>query len=217
METVRRRRTVNKPSTTKAQKLEEKLDGLFKLLQSSASTTPTADLAASASTTSTSAQPSPESLESHIANTKDAEDFGAQRLNSSHPPVNGVRLNSPTIAPDAAYVNSGTRSTIYQCPDFSTISSLEPSPDEAEELLGSFRPHIATYFPFINIPASTTAQELRHHRPFLWLCVMSVASKSTAQQKALAKEIKITMGRELFVEGKNNIDLLLGMMVFVAW
>ena len=213
METVRRRRTVNKPSATKTQKLEEKLDGLFKLLQSSASITPTADLAASASTATTSAQPSPESLESHVANPKDVGGPGAQRLNSSC----GVRLNSPTIAPDAAYVISGTRSTIYQCADYSPASGLEPSLDEAEAFLRRFRPHMATYFPFIIIPDSTTAQELRRYRPFLWLCLMSVASKSTAQQKALAKEMKITMGREVFVEGKNNIDLLLGMMVFVAW
>ena len=213
METVRRRRTVNKPSATKTQKLEEKLDGLFKLLQSSASITPTADLAASVSTASTSAQPSPGSLESQVASPKDAGDFGAQRPKSSC----GVRLNSPTIAPDAAYVISGTRSTIYQCSDYSPSSGLEPSLNEAEEFLGSFRSHMATYFPFIIIPESTTAQELRRYRPFLWLCIMSVASRSTAQQRVLAKEVKITIGREVFVEGKNNIDLLFGMMVFVAW
>ena len=217
METVRRRRVVNKPSATKTQKLEEKLDGLFKLLQSSTSITQTADPAASTSTASISAQPSPESLASHVSNPQDAGDSSAQQLNMSSPSVDGVRLNSPTIAPDAAYVISGTRSTIYQCSDYSPISALEPSPDEAEEFLASFRPHMATYFPFIIIPESTTAQELRRHRPFLWLCIMSVASKSTAQQKALAKEVKITIGREVFVEGKNNIDLLLGMMVFVAW
>ena len=217
METVRRRRTVDKPSATKTQKLEEKLDGLFKLLQSSASATSTADLTASASTASTSAQLSPESLESHIANPQDAGDFGPQRPNLSRPSLDGIRLNSPTVAPDAAYVTSGTRSTIYQCPEASPISGLEPSPDEAEEFLRSFRPHMATTFPFIIIPESTTAGELRRYRPFLWLCVMSVATRFTVQQKALAKEIKITMGREMFVEGKNNIDLLLGMMVFVAW
>ena len=144
-------------------------------------------------------------------------DLSAQQPMSSRPSLDGVRLNSPTIAPRTAYVISGTRSTIHQCPDSSPISGLEPSPDEAEEILGSFRPHTATYFPFIIIPESTTAQELRRYRPFLWLCVMSVASKSTREQKALAMEIKITMGRELFIEGKNNIDLLLGMMVFVAW
>lgn len=217
METVRRRKAVNKPSATKTQNLEEKIDGLFRLLQSSASTAPTAELPAGASNASTSAQPSPESLESDIADPRGPGASGAQWPNSSRPSLDGVRLNSPTIAPNAAYVTSGTRSTIYQCPDFSPMSGLEPSPDEAEEILGSFRPHMATYFPFIIIPESTTAQELRRFRPFLWLCMMSVASKSTCQQKALAKEIKITMGKEVFVEGKNNIDLLLGMMVFVAW
>ena len=76
---------------------------------------------------------------------------------------------------------------------------------------------MATYFPFIIVPESTTAYELHHDRPFLWLCIMSVASKSSIQQKALGKEIKITIGREIFVEGKNNLDLLLGLLVYVAW
>lgn len=76
---------------------------------------------------------------------------------------------------------------------------------------------MATYFPFIIVPESTTARELRRDRPFLWLCIMSIASRSTVQQKALATEIKITMGREILVEGRNNIDLLLGILVFVAW
>ena len=76
---------------------------------------------------------------------------------------------------------------------------------------------MATYFPFIIVPDSLTALELRRGRPFLWLCIMSVASKSTVQQNALRKELKIAMGREILVEGKNNIDLLLGILVFVAW
>ena len=74
-----------------------------------------------------------------------------------------------------------------------------------------------TYFPFIFVQHSITAYDLRCERPFLWLCIMSIASKSSAQQKALQEEIKITMGREILVEGRNNIDLLLGVLVFVAW
>ena len=121
------------------------------------------------------------------------------------------------MAPDAPYVLSGTRSTAYHCPDSSLVSGLEPSSDQAEEYLNIFRPHTATYFPFILVPESTAAHEIRRDRPFLWLCIMSVAAKSTAQQKALGREVKITMGREIIAEGKNNIDLLLGLLVFVAW
>ena len=220
MQTVRSRKTINRPSATKNEKLEEKIDGIFKLLQSSTSSTTIADPKAPASTAPTSIQPSPNILQSRVAGTECGGDFGPhaiQRLGSSRPSTNGLRLNSPTIAPDAAYVNSGTRSTIYHCPESSLTNSFEPTPDEAEDYLKRFRPNITTYFPFILVPKSTTAQELRRDRPFLWLCIMSVASKSTVQQKALGREIKITMGREILVEGKNNIDLLLGILVFVAW
>lgn len=130
--------------------------------------------------------------------------------------MDGLRLHSTTSDPDASYVASGTRSTIYQCPQSSLVRCLEPSSEEAEECLNLFRPYMATYFPFIIVPESTTARELRRGRPFLWLCIMSIASRSTVQQK-FATEIKITMGREILVEGRNNIDLLLGILVFVAW
>lgn len=219
-QTVRKRKTVNKPPATKVERLEERLDGLFKLLQSSNSSISIADGNASASNAPSTIQPSPSSLQSHVVSPENCEDFESheiQRQNSNRPTVDGLCLDSPTVAPDAAYSNSGTRSTIYYCPESMLISSSEPSSEDAEECLKNFRPHMATFFPFIIVPESTTAQDLRRDRPFLWLCIMSVSSKSTIQQKALGREIKITMGREILVEGKNNIDLLLGMLVFVAW
>lgn len=220
LQTVRSRKTINRPSATTTKKLEEKIDGLFKLLQSSTSSTSLAERNAPASTAPTSIQPSPDSLQSRVASTECGEEFGphaVHRLNWNRPSIDGLRLNSPTIAPDAAYITSGMRSTIYHCPEGSLTDGLEPSSDEAEEYLKSFRTHMAAYFPFILLPEPATAHELRRDRPFLWLCIMSVASKSSAQQKALGHELKITMGREVLVEGKNNIDLLLGIMVFVAW
>lgn len=221
IQTVRKRRTVNRPPATKVARLEERLDGLFKLLQSSNSTISIADGNASESNASSTIQPSLRSPpESHVVSPENRQDFESheiQRPNSDRPIVDGLRLDSPTTAPDAAYLSSGTRSTIYHCPESTLISGSEPSSEEAEERLKTFRPHMATYFPFIIVPESTTAQDLRLDRPFLWLCIMSVTSKSTVQLKALGREIKITMGREILVEGKNNIDLLLGMLVFVAW
>lgn len=46
---------------------------------------------------------------------------------------------------------------------------------------------------------------------------MSITSKSSVKQVALGREIRIMMGREILVEGKNNLDLLLGALNFVAW
>lgn len=220
IQTVRKRKTVNRQPATKVERLEERLDGLFNLLQSSNSSISVADGNASAGNAPSSIQPSPRSPQSHVISPEKCEDFESleiQRLNSNGPVVDGLRPGPPTSAPDAAYLTSGTRSTIYRCQESTLISGSEPSSEEAEACLKTFRLHMATYFPFIIVPESTTAQDLHRDRPFLWLCIMSVASKSTIQQKALGREIKISMGREILVEGKNNIDLLLGMLVFVAW
>ena len=201
LQTVRKRKAVNKLSASKTERLEEKLDGLYKLLQSSTPSTSMAGQNASA--------PSPEPLQTTNTSPDDSQDFGPHSIR--------LRLRSPTIGPGTSYAISGTRSSIYHCPENSLINGLEPSSHEAEKYLNIFRSHMATYFPFIFVPEPTTAHELRRDRPFLWLCIMSVASTSTVQQKELAKEIKITMGREILVEGKNNLDLLLGILVFVAW
>lgn len=220
MQTVRKRKTVNRRPATKVERLEERLEGLFKVLQSSNSSIPTAEGNTSASIAPSAIQTSPRLPQAQVVSPENREDFESHetlRLNWNRAIVSGLRLSSPTTAPETAYMYSGTRSTISHSPESTLISGFEPSSEEAEEYLKTFRPHMAMYFPFIIVPETKTAHDLRRERPFLWLCIMSVASKSTMQQKALRKEIKITMGREILVEGKNNMDLLLGMLVFVAW
>lgn len=221
LQTVRKRKTVSRPSAAKTERLEEKLDGLYRLLQSSTNSTSASSVGQSApvSTAPTSNQPSPESLQSAATSPENCGDLGpcSTQQNDWCPATNGLRPHAPTNPPDAAYVTSGTRSTVYHCPSNSLVKDFEPSSDEAEEYLNIFRQQTITYFPFIMVPEATTANELRRDRPFLWHCIMSVTSKSSVQQKALGREVRITMGREILIEGKTNIDLLLGILVFVAW
>lgn len=218
LQTVRKRKTVDRPSAARTERLEEKLDGLYKLLQSSTPSTSIAGQAASVAPTLT--QSASESLQSLVTSPENGGDFGRRsihRLNSDRPTIDGLSLHPPTVGPDGSYVVSGTRSKIYHYPENALSNGLEPSPEEAEEYLNIFRPHMAAYFPFILVPETRTALELRRDRPFLWLCIMSIASKSSVQQNALGREMRITMGREILAEGKNSIDLLLGLLVFVAW
>ncbi|CAD6586535.1 MAG: hypothetical protein ASARMPREDX12_002379 [Alectoria sarmentosa] len=220
LQTVRKRKSVNRPSAAKTERLEEKLDGLYKLLQSSTPSTSIAGQNGTVSTAPTPVQPSPESSQSLDPIPKDVEDFSAcsiQRMGWNHRSADYMRLHSPTTALDSLYVTTGTRSTIYQRPESPLICGFEPSSDEAEKCLNIFRTHSATYFPFAIVPDSTTAHELRRERPFLWICIMSITSKSSVKQVALGKEIRIMMGREILVEGKVNLDLLLGALTFVAW
>lgn len=221
LQTVRKRKAVSRPSAAKTERLEEKLDGLYRLLQSSTNSSSAASVSQTApvSTAPTSNQPSPESLQPAVTSPENGGDLGPCSIQPKEwcPATNGLRPHAPTNPPDAAYVASGTRSTVYHCPNSSLVKDFEPSSDEAEECLNIFRQQMITYFPFVVVPEATTANELRHDRPFLWLCMMSVTSKFSEQQKALGREVRITMGREILIEGRNNIDLLLGILVFVAW
>jgi hypothetical protein len=93
----------------------------------------------------------------------------------------------------------------------------EPSPIEAEEHLITFQTDKSKYFPFIHIPAITIASQLRQERPLLWLCIMTVGSKSTSQQQVLGSKIRETIAREMVVQSEKNIDLLLGILTFIWW
>jgi hypothetical protein len=93
----------------------------------------------------------------------------------------------------------------------------QPSPAEAEEYLINFQTNNSKYFPFVYIPSTTTAQQLRQERPFLWLCIMTVGSKSTSQQQVLGTKIRKTVAQEMIVQSEKSIDLLLGLLIFTGW
>jgi hypothetical protein len=93
----------------------------------------------------------------------------------------------------------------------------ELSPVKAEEYLTNFQTYKSKYFPLIYIPSTTTASQLRQERPLLWLCIMTVGSKSTSQQQVLGSKIRETIAREMVVQSEKNIDLLLGILIFIWW
>lgn len=95
--------------------------------------------------------------------------------------------------------------------------SLFPSFSEAEKYLADFRTQTLVNLPFIYIPPNTTAKQLRQRRPFLFLAIMAVSSKSTSQRLTLGREIKEMIAREVLVENEGNFDVLLGLLVFLTW
>jgi hypothetical protein len=95
--------------------------------------------------------------------------------------------------------------------------ALEPSKEDAELILRRFRCDFVKTLPFINIPSSVTAHQLRLERPLLWIAIMTVASNSTKQQISLSKEARGIFAKEAFVEGTRNMDLLLAILVYTIW
>lgn len=93
----------------------------------------------------------------------------------------------------------------------------EPSPVVAEEYLATFHTYKSKYFPFVYIPPTTTAPQLRQERPFLWLCIMTIASRSTSQQQVLGNKVRDTLAQEMLLKSEQSIDLLLGLLAYIGW
>jgi hypothetical protein len=101
----------------------------------------------------------------------------------------------------------------------STFNGLEsePSVDEGNVLLEIFRNHKSSFFPFILVPKSMSAQELRQERPFLYLSILAITITDYSKQMEFGKLIVKQMFERIFVNGERNLDLLLGVITSAAW
>ncbi|KAE8420988.1 hypothetical protein BDV36DRAFT_292664 [Aspergillus pseudocaelatus] len=176
--TVRRRGITKKPaSTSKANRLEEKIDGLVSLMN-------------------------------------DAKAFSKLGINQKNDLVPTSEHGYPLNHPDADQSNTCTPATIGSIcsPGISGLSS-----HESEECLNHFRTFKLQYFPFVHIPSEKSAVQLRKERPFFWLCVMAISTKSTAHQHELGLRIRQIVAQEMVVQSDKSIDLLLGLLTFIGW
>lgn len=95
--------------------------------------------------------------------------------------------------------------------------SLDSSPHDAEICLQIFRSRFLPFFPFIHLAQNITAQQLLMTRPVLMRAIMAVATPSTQQKLARGAELKRILAHATLLENQSNIDLLLGLLVFIAW
>lgn len=191
---------------SKTAQLEEKLDGLVSLFKAGG-------------------QPSMIATDIHeLATGVDATATGIHATAATSDQYSSIRTNTttashgPTEGPvDGISNNSLLYPTVSTGNTISTLGAAEPSPIEAEECLTVFNTTQLHYFPFVYIPPTTTAQQLRQERPFLWLCIMAITSRSTSQQQALDTKIKHTLMQRMLFEFERNVDLLLGLLAYIGW
>ncbi|RAL02599.1 transcription factor domain-containing protein [Aspergillus ibericus CBS 121593] len=93
----------------------------------------------------------------------------------------------------------------------------EDTEADADEVLHAFRTHRLQFLPLIYIPATMTARDLTQQSPFLWHCIAAVESKRAAFQAALCESIRKLAGRRLLVDCEKSLDLLQGVLVYLAW
>lgn len=195
---VRKRKVVTRHPTSKVERLEKKIDGLFDFLKST-----TVDNGPPSSSIDT------ECSDSGINAVSMNITSNGETCLDSHA-RNGVSYDSLGLPASATPASVPVNLSYID-------STLEPSPENVELYLANFRKNFINHLPFLVIPASVTAYRLRQERPILWLCIMAVASKNTNEQIALSRKVKEVFGVEAYVRETRNLDFLLGVLVFATW
>jgi len=136
--------------------------------------------------------------------------------NQAAPNANGFSSDDVQIPELLTPITTASESKIWQSVP-PTVPSIFPTTDQAEECFKTFRDQKAHYFPFIHIPPTSNAQQLLRERPFLWLCIMAVSSKSATQQLALGGKVRQILGRRMLIELEKDHDLLLGLLAYIGW
>lgn len=73
-------------------------------------------------------------------------------------------------------------------------------------------------FPFVIISPETDFSSLRSHYPFLLLAILTASTEDNLPlQRKLAMEIRTVICNRLVMADERNMDLLLGLLIHVAW
>ncbi|KAK9489677.1 hypothetical protein V1508DRAFT_406919 [Lipomyces doorenjongii] len=206
---VRKRRRVKRHSANKVEKLEEKLDGLVTLLMSATQGAPGIFHATSVNSALDDLVPS---SHGNTSGSAAAGSIGYRDYTFNRPLPTGRGLPNSAFTP-AASSSSGSASINLKP---LLHPALEPSPEDVESYLNKFRTDFVKHLPFIVISLSVAAHQLRQESPILWLCIMAVASSRSTEQIVLSKEVREIFGREAYVEGTRNMDLLLAVLLYTT-
>jgi hypothetical protein len=118
-------------------------------------------------------------------------------------------------------------------PQSETCQSDEPNTQRISSKVTFKRPHITmshvdkmvqsyqlrtAYFPFVSIPAHTTAEKLCQKWPFLLLSILVISSgDEPILQKSLDERFRKVLATRVVMQGEKSMDYLHGLLVYLAW
>ncbi|KAF5874200.1 putative zn 2cys6 transcription factor protein [Botrytis fragariae] len=228
---TKRRKSVKRTAATRTAELEQKLDGLVSLL--------------TAATQDQNTPPS-STISDHTVSSDPRDDTQGYKYqngsNVGNPPVRGLAaidlklpanssysLNSIPVHPPLPGPEVGRslrdKSGDYCATNIPTATSptsliptgLALSPIEEENALYYFRTNSIRYLPFIVISPDTNVHKFKKENPFWWLAIVMATAKSTSRQIALGMHIRQLLGQKLLISGERNLDLLWGLLTYIAW
>jgi hypothetical protein len=87
----------------------------------------------------------------------------------------------------------------------------------AEESIQLFKSK-TTAFPFVIVSPQTSLAFLRRERPFLLLTILTFAAGEDPKlQRSLEIEIRESLSKRVIVNAEKSIDVLQGLLVYLAW
>jgi hypothetical protein len=97
----------------------------------------------------------------------------------------------------------------------SSVQSL--SIGEVEQLLVTFR-SMAVHFPIWNFPAGASCIDCIEQKPFVMLAMLVASSSANEELQATCDfTFRNVLARTVIVEGKRNLELLQGLLIYLAW
>ena len=126
--------------------------------------------------------------------------------------------NAPTTEESLA-LTSGQNAWVSSSEELSDVISKGYLPlHEAEDFVQDFKAIYQQNFPFVVLPSDLPLDHFRRERPYLLLSVLAVASrKQPVLQQILQQEFRTILSSKVIIEGGQDVDLLQGLLVFLAW
>ncbi|KAI1743151.1 hypothetical protein F4680DRAFT_368734 [Xylaria scruposa] len=219
------RRPISERVTKKnrAARLEEKLENLIDILTSQAATSNHEGKKSGGGSEESinGFRPRPTDLRieeiqtSTAADTSDAS-VSPQLSTFTSPPGPTLTLIEAGVTTRAEEYESSQSTSPLRGPPATNITSPLSS-TQAEKTLVLFRDNHLKMFPFTYISSGTTAAQLQRERPYLWLNIRSLCTKSPSQQSALFGQCRELLVKKTFIDAERNLDLLQGLLVLLAW
>jgi hypothetical protein len=182
-------------SATRTADLEQKLDGIIQLLQ-----------------TSQAVKDNFPAIAQEIGN-----------LSNRSLPSNSTSNLSPPTPAETYYSTSTdttTRPSSIKSAELNKAGDsawLVGNEIEFKECMELYQRELVPIFPVLPLSPEETVDTMREKRPFLSFIIYATCCKNLLRQVELVKEARAIFAHQLMVEGNKNLDLLQALIVFSSW
>ncbi|PYH96454.1 putative C6 transcription factor [Aspergillus ellipticus CBS 707.79] len=199
----RRHAQMGEESDARIARLEDRMDGLVSAMQSFIG--------------SPSAHPS----SINVLQSLNGNHTSSSVSSSSDPLANSRSTNpgfsgGPTVTTNSISTLSPNKNPPFLSNPY-PLSPYAPLLYEADDRLNFFRCRMLPYFPFVDLAPNMTSRYLRQNRPILFQAIQTVTTFSAKERLPQVEELKHLLFSSALLQVQSNIDLLLGLLTYIAW